>query len=134
MGKTDGTPIHRGTVDIRVKTDFVSTPTTEQLITRHTQRFTHQIAHRLLNAAECGMIGMAFSVTIETLAKCLQLKRIRPDKHRFECTSDVLDAPVIPTVGSLADTHCAIVSTDSDKEPITAMVYLDDFGLYVCDF
>ena len=80
------------------------------------------------------MVGVAFSVVVETLAKCLKLKRIPTDEHRFECLNDMLDARVVPTVGSLANTDCAVIGMDFDEDPIAAVVYLNDLGLYVCDF
>jgi glyceraldehyde-3-phosphate dehydrogenase/erythrose-4-phosphate dehydrogenase len=104
------------------------------MIGRHIQSLAYQIAHRLLNPAESRMVGMTFRVVIETLAKCLQLKRIPSDERRFEGVNDVLDARVIPTMGSLANTDRAIVSMDFNEEPITAVIYLNDFSFYVCDF
>jgi hypothetical protein len=77
---------------------------------------------------------MAFSRVIETLAKCLHLKRIPPDKCRFERLNEVFDARVIPTVGSLTDPDATVVSMYLDEEPIAAVVYLNNLSLYVRDF
>ena len=80
------------------------------------------------------MVGVAFRVVVETLAECLKLKRIPADERGFECINGPLDVRVVPTVGSLADTDCAIVGVDLDEDPIAAVVHLNDLGLYVCDF
>jgi len=80
------------------------------------------------------MVGMAFRVVIEPLAKGFELEWIPSDERGFEGVNDVSDAGVIPTVGSLANAGCTIGGMDLNEEPIATVVYLDDLGFYVCDF
>ena len=100
----------------------------------HIQNLAYQIAHRLFYSAESRMVGMAFRIVIETLAKCLQLERIPSDERRFEGVNDVLDTRLIPTMRSLTNADRTIVSMDFDEEPIATVIYLNDLSFYVCDF
>ena len=80
------------------------------------------------------MIGMAFGVAIETLSKGFELERVPSNERRFEGIDGVSNAVVISAVRCLADAGYPVVCVYFDEEPITAMVYLNDFGFYVCDF
>ena len=77
---------------------------------------------------------MAFGVPIETLAERFELKRIPSDERGFEGVNDVSNPLIISTVRCFADTDGAIISVNLDEEPIAAVVYRNDFGLYVCNF
>ena len=80
------------------------------------------------------MIGVAFGIAIETLSKRFELKRVPSDERVFEGVDGVSNAVVVSTVRSLADAAYPVVCVYFDEDPIPAMVYVNDFGFYVCNF
>jgi hypothetical protein len=71
---------------------------------------------------------------VKTLTKCLQLERVPSNKCGFKHVNQVSNTGIISTVGSLSHTNCTVISMHLDEEPITPMIYLNDFGFYGFDF